>query len=106
MTRDKSAYRKNYLLIIAFWALVTVLLVVALVIARNLTSKYVENEFASKKIDVLEQTLKPYNDFFQNKVSEITSYQGFLDSASASKYAASVFSDYSFVKRIDFYLVT
>ena len=106
MTQDKSAYRKNYLLIIAFWALVTILLVVALVIARNLTSKYVENEFASKKIDVLEQTLKPYNDFFQNKVSEITSYQGFLDSASASKYAASVFSDYSFVKRIDFYLVT
>ena len=106
MTRNKDAYRKNYLLIIAFLALVTVLLVVALVITRSLTGRYVENEFASRKIDVLEQTLRPYNEFFQNKVSEITSYQGFLDSTSASKYAASVFADYFFVKRIDFYVVT
>jgi len=106
MTRNKDAYRKNYLLIIAFLGLVTVLLVVALIITRSLTGRYVENEFASRKIDVLEQTLRPYNEFFQNKVSEITSYQGFLDSTSASKYAASAFADYSFVKRIDFYVVT
>jgi two-component system phosphate regulon sensor histidine kinase PhoR len=51
----------------------------------------------------LEQTIKPYYDFFQNKIPEITSYQGFLDSASAGKYAASVFHDYNFVRRVIFY---
>ena len=56
-----------------------------------------------KKIEVLEQTIKPYNDFFQNKIPEITSYQGFLDSASAGKYSASVFHDYPFVRKIVFY---
>ena len=101
----KNAYRKSFLLIIIFLVLISVTFVVALFVSYNLTAKYVENEFGSKKIEVLEQTIKPYNDFFQNKIPEITSYQGFLDSASAAKYAASVFHDYSFVRSIVFYEV-
>ena len=65
-------------MIIVFLVLISVTFIVALFIAYSLTAKYVENEFASKKIDVLEQTIKPYNDFFQNKIPEITSYQGIL----------------------------
>ncbi|WP_183563286.1 sensor histidine kinase [Mucilaginibacter sp. SP1R1] len=103
MPVHKNVYRKNFSLIVIFLVLISVTFVVALFISYNLTSKYVENEFASKKIEVLEQTIKPYNEFFQNKVPEITSYQGFLDSASAAKYAASVFHDYAFVKKITFY---
>ncbi|MEN0053891.1 MAG: HAMP domain-containing sensor histidine kinase [Mucilaginibacter sp.] len=103
MPVHKNVYRKNFTLIIIFLVLISVTFVVALFVSYNLTAKYVENEFASKKIDVLEQTIKPYNDFFQNKIPEITSYQGFLDSASAAKYAASVFHDYAFVKKIVFY---
>lgn len=90
-------------MIIAFLILISVTFIVALFIAYSLTSKYVENEFASKKIDVLEQTIKPYNDFFQNRIPEITFYQGYLDSASAAKYSGSVFKDYPFVRRILFY---
>jgi two-component system phosphate regulon sensor histidine kinase PhoR len=63
----------------------------------------VENEFASKKIDVLERTMEPYNDFFSNRIPEITFYQGYLDSTSAAKYSESVFNDYPFVKDILFY---
>ncbi|MDN3583902.1 sensor histidine kinase [Mucilaginibacter flavus] len=103
MPVQKNAYRKNFSLIVIFLVLISITFVVALFISYNLTSKYVENEFASKKIEVLEQTIKPYNDFFGNKVPEITSYQGFLDSASARKYVASVFQDYAFVKRVVFY---
>ena len=103
MPAYKNAYRKSFLLIIIFLVLISVTFVVALFVSYNLTAKYVENEFGSKKIEVLEQTIKPYNEFFQNKIPEITSYQGFLDSASAAKYAASVFHDYGFVRSIVFY---
>jgi two-component system phosphate regulon sensor histidine kinase PhoR len=103
MAVQKNVYRKNFSLIVIFLVFTAITFVVALFISYNLTAKYVENEFSSKKIEVLEQTVKPYNDFFQNKIPEITSYQGFLDSASAAKYALSVFHDYLFVKRVVFY---
>ncbi|MVN90245.1 sensor histidine kinase [Mucilaginibacter aquatilis] len=93
-------YQKNFSLIGAFLVLISIMVVVALVIGYNFTSRLVENEFASKKLDVLEQTIKPYNSFFQNRIPEITSYQGFLDSSSAANYARSVFDDFPFVKTI------
>src|ERR1700757_2744403 len=103
MKTEQGAYRKNFSLIIAFLILISVTFIVALFIAYSLTAKYVENEFASKKNDVLEQTIKPYNDFFLTKIPEITSYAGYLDSASAANYSASVLNTYPFVKRIVFY---
>ncbi len=106
MAAQKNVYRKNFLLIISFMVLITIALVVAIIVAYNLNARYVENEFASDKIEVQEQTLKQYNDFFQYKISEITSYQGFLDSASAGSYAQSVYAAYPFVKRIKFYILT
>jgi len=106
MQPQRNIYRKNFSLIVVFMMLISVALVVAVVLAYNLNEKYVENEFASRKIDVEEQTIKPYNEFFQNKIPEITSYQGFLDSASALNYAQSVYQDYSFVKQIKFYVIT
>jgi two-component system phosphate regulon sensor histidine kinase PhoR len=75
----------------------------ALYLAYNLTSRYVENDFASQKIDVLEQTVKPYNDFFQIKIPEISFYQGYLDSAQTSKYIDTIFRKFSFVERVIFY---
>src|SRR5258708_4943803 len=106
MKVDQSVYRKNFSLIIAFLILISVNFIVALFISYGLTSNYVENEFSSKKIDVLEQTMKPYNDFFSNRIPEITYYQGYLDSTSAAKYSGTVFNDYPFVRRIVFYDVS
>jgi len=103
MSAQQSIYRKNFSLTVAFLILISVTFIVALFIAYGLTSTYVENEFTSKKIDVLEQTMKPYNDFFSNRIPEITYYQGYLDSTSAAKYSGTVFSDYPFVSRIIFY---
>ena len=103
MKPHNNIYRKNFLLIIIFMVLISVTFVIALLVVHKLTSVYVEEEFASKKIDVLEETVKPYNDFFLNKIPEITSYQGYLTSNSASDYSRSVFTDYPFVRKILFF---
>ena len=103
MKRAQSAYRKNFALIIVFLVLISVTFVIALFVSYDLNANYVENAFESRKNDVLDQTIKPYDDLFQTKIPEITSYQGFLDSTSAAKYADSVFKDFPFVKKIVFY---
>lgn len=103
MKEYQKLYRKNYSLVITFLVLITGSMIVAFYLAYNLTSKYVENEFVSQKIEVLEETLKPYNDFFQNKIPEISFYQGFLDSAQASKYADKILLRFPFVEQILFY---
>jgi two-component system phosphate regulon sensor histidine kinase PhoR len=103
MKKQDNTYRKNFSLTIIFLVLISVTFIIALFVSYNLNVNYVENEFASKKIDVQEQTMKPYNNLFQNKIPEITSYQGFLDSASAARYSDSVFHNYNFVRRIVFY---
>ncbi|MGV3508090.1 MAG: sensor histidine kinase [Sphingobacteriaceae bacterium] len=69
----------------------------------NLTQKYVENEFNTQKISVLEETIKPYNEFFLNNVPEISFYQGYLDSTSVVKYADTILDKYPFVNRVIFF---
>ena len=103
MKEQKQLYRKNFSLIITFLVLISISLIVGLLLAYNLTVKNVENEFASQKIDVLDQSIAPYNDFFQNKIPQISFYQGFLDSGSVSKYADTLFSNFPFIERIVFY---
>ncbi|MFA6945563.1 MAG: HAMP domain-containing sensor histidine kinase [Pedobacter sp.] len=103
MKEYQQIYRKNFSLVIFFLILVTAAMGGAMYLAYNLTSKYVENEFASQKIDVLEETVKPYNSFFQNKIPEISFYQGYLDSAQAAKYIDTVFRKFQFVERVVFY---
>jgi two-component system phosphate regulon sensor histidine kinase PhoR len=103
MKARKTSYRKNFMLIISFMILISVSLILALILGYSLTKKYIENEFASLKIDVLELAIKPYNNLFQNKIPEISYYQGFLDSLSATKYSESIFQDYPFVENIQFF---
>lgn len=105
MKGPKIVYRKNSSLIIAFLALVSVTLIVVMVVAYRLTAQNVENDFSSKKNNVYDKTIAPYNDFYLNKIPEVTSYSGLLDSASAGNYADSVFSDYDFVTKMVFYQI-
>ncbi|MBK0383183.1 HAMP domain-containing histidine kinase [Pedobacter sp. SD-b] len=103
MKAKNNSYRKNFALIISFMVLISVSLVLALILGYKLTKKYIENEFSALKIDVLEKTIAPYNTLFQNKIPEISFYQGFLDSTSAEKYADTVLKNYPFVEKILFY---
>jgi two-component system phosphate regulon sensor histidine kinase PhoR len=103
MKEYQQVYRKNFSLVITFLILITASIAVAFYLSYNLTSKYVANEFISQKIDVLEETVKPYNNFFQNKIPEISFYQGYLDSTQAVKYVDTIFRKFDFVERIVFY---
>lgn len=103
MKEYKQFYRKNFSLVSAFIILITGSMIAAFYLAYNLTARYVENEFASKKIEVLEETIRPYNDFFQNTIPEISFYQGFLDSTLAVKYVDTIFRKFDFVDRVVFY---
>ena len=101
--KEKAVYRKNFLLVATFTILISALVVVILLLAYKFTVKNINDEFDSKKAAVLEETILPYNDFFQNKLPEITLYNGFLNVNSASKYLNTVFSKYPFVKKAIFY---
>ncbi len=77
----KSGYRKNFYLIVTFIVLISGLLILSLFFVYNFSKKYIENEFVSVKVKVLEESIKPYNDFFQKKLPEVSYYNGYLDSS-------------------------
>ncbi len=99
----KSGYRKNSSLGVTFIVLISVLFILSLYLAFNFSKKSIENEFVSEKVNVLEQSIKPYNDFFQNKMPEISYYNGFLDSATASKFVDTIITKYPFIAKVAFY---
>src|ERR1700712_1948138 len=104
MKGHTTVYRKNSSLIIAFLTLVTTTLIVGLVVGYRLTTHNVENDFAGKKNNVVDQSvIGPYNDFYRNKIFEINLYSGLLDSSSAANYADSVFRNFKFVTKMVFY---
>lgn len=104
MTSDRdSGYRKNFSLILTFIVLISVLFILSLFLAYNFSKKFIENEFVSEKVKVLEESIKPYNEFFQNKVPEISYYHGYLDSATTAKFVDTILSAYPFVSKVVFY---
>lgn len=102
MERRKSNYRKNFSLVASFLVLISVTFFIALGFAYKLTQKYIENEFVIRKVDVLDETVESYYDFYHNKIAEVSFYQGFLDSVSGRKYADSVLEKFPVVERIIF----
>ena len=102
-SEKKSGYRKNFSLIMTFIVMMLVLFAFSLILAYRFSTKFIENEFASEKVNVLEQSIKPYNDFFQKKLPEVSYYNGYLDSATASSFVDTVLLEYPFVSRVVFY---
>jgi two-component system phosphate regulon sensor histidine kinase PhoR len=100
---QNSGYRKNFALIVIFLILISALFVLSLFLAYNFSKKFVENEFVSEKVKVLETSIKPYNEFFQNKLPEVSYYNGYLDSATTAKFVDTLLLDYPFVSRVIFY---
>nr|WP_315418185.1 HAMP domain-containing sensor histidine kinase [uncultured Pedobacter sp.] len=99
----KSSYRKNFSLGITFIVLISILFILSLFLAFNYSKKSIENDFVSEKVNVLEQSIKPYNDFFQNKMPEISYYNGYLDSSTAAKFVDTVMLKYPFISKVTFY---
>jgi len=99
----KTGYRKNFSLIITFIILMSVLFLLSLALAYRFSTKFIENEFVSEKVNVLEQSIRPYNDFFQKKLPEVSYYNGYLDSATAGSFADTLLMQYPFVSKVVFY---
>ncbi len=99
----EGGYRKNLPLIIAFNGLMFALFVLSLFLAFNFSKKKIEGDFVSAKTNVLEESIKPYNDFFLNKLPEISFYNGYLDSAAGAKFVDTVLLKYPFVNKVIFY---
>lgn len=98
-----SGFRKNFSLIATFIVLISALLVLSLVLAFNISKKKIEGDFVSAKTNVLEATMKPYNDFFLNKLPEISYYNGYLDSTTAGNFVDSILLKYPFISKVMFY---
>lgn len=99
----KSGYRKNFSLIITFIVMMAVLFSLSLLLAYRFSTKFIENEFVSEKVNVLEQSIKTYNDFFKKKLPEVSYYNGYLDSTTASNFADTLLMEYPFVSKVIFY---
>jgi two-component system phosphate regulon sensor histidine kinase PhoR len=103
ISEKDSGYRKNFSLIVTFLGLISVLFILSLFLAYNFSKKNIENDFVSAKANVLEESIKPYNDFFLNKLPEISYYNGYLDSTTASKFADTILLQYPFITKVFFY---
>lgn len=103
VSEKDSGYRKNFSLIITFIVLISVVFVLSLFLAFNFSKKNIENDFVSAKVNVLEESIKPYNDFYYNKLPEISYYNGYLDSTTASKFVDTILLQYPFVSKVIFY---
>ncbi|MVZ66458.1 GHKL domain-containing protein [Sphingobacterium sp. DK4209] len=103
MIKKTSKYRKNLGLLVAFVAFLTILYIIAVFLARVMMSNYVESEFYNRKVDVFDATLKPFNNFFNNSISEVSNYQGYLDSVHAVTYSEKILRKNAFVDEVVFY---
>ncbi len=100
---QKNSYRKNYALIPIFIVVLTITFFIALFFGYKFTQKVIESQFVTDKVEVLEEALKPYNDFIFTKIPQISLYQGYLDSVSMISLSNNYFKNYSIIKNITFY---
>lgn len=103
ISEKDSGYRKNFSLIVTFIVLISLVFILSLFLAYNFSKKNIENDFVSAKANVLEESIKPYNDFLLNKLPEISYYNGYLDSLTAAKFIDTVLLEYPFVKKVIFF---
>ncbi len=103
MKNNNPAYRRNFALIPIFIVVLTITFLIALFFGYNFTQKVVESQFATNKVEVLEETLQPYNDLVFNKIPKISIHNGFLNQQSIIKIAKNFFKTDSFIKSITFY---
>lgn len=103
ISEKDSGYRKNFSLIVTFIVLISLVFILSLFLAYNFSKKNIENDFVSAKANVLEESIKPYNDFLLNKLPEISYYNGYLYLLTAAKFIDTVLLEYPFVKKVIFF---
>lgn len=102
MAKIDSRYRKNFGLLLVFLLFVTLLFVISVFFARTITTNFVQTDFNNRKAEVFDETIKDFNEFFQEKIPEVAYYQGFMDSVQAKEFSNTVLRKYPFVQKIEF----
>ena len=102
MAKIDSRYRKNFGLLVVFLLFVTLLFFISAFFARTITTNFVQTDFNNRKAEVFDETIKDFNEFFQEKIPEVAYYQGFMDSVQAKDFSNSILRKYPFVQKIDF----
>ena len=102
MAKLDSRYRKNFGLLIVFLLFVTLLFFISAFFARTITTNFVQTDFNNRKAEIFDETIKDFNEFFQEKIPEVAYYQGFMDSVQAKDFSNSVLRKYPFVQKIEF----
>lgn len=101
--KQKNSYRRNYALIPIFIVVLTITFFIALFFGYKFTQKVIESQFVTDKVEVLDEALKPYNDFIFTKIPQISLYQGYLDSVSVKSLSGNYFRNYPIIESITFY---
>lgn len=103
MKKVDIGYKKNLGLLLSSLVFITILFIVSVIFARSMIENFVYSDFNNRKTEVFDESVKPFNDFFNNKIPEISYYQGYLDSRQATNYANEVVRRYPFVEEMIFY---
>lgn len=103
MKKVDLGYRKNLGLLLSSLLFITILFIVSVIFARSMIENFVYSDFNNRKTEVFDESIKAFNDFFNNKIPEISYYQGYLDPRQATNYANEVVRSYPFVNEVIFY---
>src|SRR5690606_18829577 len=63
---------------------------------------FVETEFNNRKTEIFDNSLRDFNEFFQERIPEVAFYQGYMDSVQAQGFADNVLRKYPFVEQVEF----
>src|SRR5690606_17457091 len=68
-----------------------------------MTINFVETEFNNKKVEIFDESILQFTEFFTEKIPEISYYQGYIDSVQALDMANVFLRKYPFIHDITFY---
>lgn len=102
MSKQKPKYRKNLGLLLAFFVFVTLLFIISVGFAHVVLTNFVETEFNNRKTEIFDNSLRDFNEFFQERIPEVAFYQGYMDSVQAQGFADNLLRKYPFVQKVEF----
>lgn len=103
MKRVNTGYKKNFGLLVSSVIFITALFLVSVLLARSTVRNNVTSDFNNRKVEVFDESIVLFNEFFDKRIPEISYYQGYMDADLAAEYANQVLRRYPFVEDMVFY---
>src|SRR5699024_10018845 len=103
MKKVNTGYKKNFGLLVSSVIFITALFLVSVLLARSTVRNNVTSDFNNRKVEVYDESIVLFNEFFDKRIPEISYYQGYMDADLAVEYANQVLRRYPFVEDMVFY---